>query len=270
MKAQPDRQSAVTETVTLLTASDLHRSKKLYEQLRIAVTKHRPDVLALLGDFLDATNDDEDGKWSAEDCAQFLSRLPCPEVVFIRGNHEDSAIWTFGRAWQESGKEFHLLEGKCFAYGPLTLVGFPCLMEYGDGLFGDFPSDSERWLPKLIRPFGPAARVLWLMHEPPHSTPLSQSAGPLSGHVEWMEAIERFFPKLVIFGHDHTTPTRQGQWHHTLSNGTVCVNVGQSTNGPLHYCVVKMEFTSALPSLPNCVTIMAMPGGKRLSIPHVR
>ena len=260
----------MNKTIIVLTASDLHRSKNLYEQLHVATTKHRPDVVALLGDFLDATNDDEDGKWSTEDCAKVLSRLPCSEVVFVRGNHEDSAIWTFLQTWQEAGKELQLLEGQCFVHGPLTLVGFPSFMEYGEGLFGNLSTDPEHWLPELVQPYGSAARMLWLMHEPPHGTTLSQSTGPLSGHVEWMEAIERFFPKLVIFGHDHSTPTRSGHWHQTLPNGTVCVNVGQSRNGPLRYCVVKLEFASELPSLPNCVTIMAMPGGKRLSIPHGR
>jgi Icc-related predicted phosphoesterase len=76
--------------VKVLTVADLHRSQKLYELLAKAVEKHKPDVVAVVGDFLDATEDTK-GKLPVEDCARALSRLPCPETVFIRGNREDSA-----------------------------------------------------------------------------------------------------------------------------------------------------------------------------------
>src|ERR1044071_202748 len=117
----------MSQSITILTAADLHRSSNLYSQLQAAVIRHRPDILALVGDFLDAT-DDHAGKLSTEECAQALSRLPCPEVVFVRGNHEDSAWFTFAEAWNQSGKELHMLDGKALAYGPLVIVGFPCLM----------------------------------------------------------------------------------------------------------------------------------------------
>src|SRR5437879_8471627 len=168
----------MSQTITVLTVADLHRSRKLYAQLREAVTRHKPDILALVGDFLDATGDHKD-KLSTEECAQALSRMPCPETVFVRGNHEDSAWFSFADTWQRSGKELHMLDGQAFTYGPLVIVGFPCLMGHGDGLFDSVPADPNRWLPKLIRPFGPAARSLWLMHEPPHGTELSQDTGML-------------------------------------------------------------------------------------------
>lgn len=36
----------------VLTVSDLHRSEKLYALLAKAVGEHKPDVVALVGDFL--------------------------------------------------------------------------------------------------------------------------------------------------------------------------------------------------------------------------
>jgi hypothetical protein len=43
---------AKTTGVTVLTAADLHQSRQLYQDLRDAVEKHRPEVVALVGDFL--------------------------------------------------------------------------------------------------------------------------------------------------------------------------------------------------------------------------
>ena len=226
--------------VTILTAADLHRSVKLYGLLAKAVSKHRPDVVALVGDFLDATGETA-GKLTTEECAVALAKLPCPEVVFVRGNHEDSAWFTFADRFRQTGREVHLLDGKAFTFGPLVIVGFPCLLGQGDGLFDDVPADPDKWLPKLVREHGPGSRALWLMHEPPYPSPLAAASGPLSGNVEWRLGIERFSPWLVVFGHDHITPIHRRQWHYR-EGGTVCVNVGQTAAGPLRYMVIEAEF----------------------------
>jgi hypothetical protein len=163
--------------VKVLTAADLHRCQKLYGLLAKAVECHKPDVAALVGDFLDATGETE-GKLTVEDCARALGRLPCPETIFIRGNHEDSAWWGFADGWRQSGRELHLLEGSCFAYGPLVVVGFPCLMLPGTGIGADLPANPDKWLPKLLRPHLPAVRALWLR---PHAAPGHQGQPTVQG-----------------------------------------------------------------------------------------
>jgi Icc-related predicted phosphoesterase len=252
--------------VKVLTVADLHRNEKLYTLLVSAIEKHKPDVVALVGDFLDATGE-TNGKLSVDDCAHVLSRLSCPETVFVRGNHEASTWWGFADAWQQSGRELHLLEGACFNYGPLVMVGFPCLMLQGTGIGPDLPGNPDKWLPKLLRPHLPAARALWLMHEPPHGTVLSERVGPLSGQVEWRLAIERFLPRLVIFGHDHRTPIQTKQWNCQLG-ATPCVNVGQTDNGPLRYAVVEMCFPQNTPCLPRSIVVTAYPEGKSFAVPR--
>lgn len=246
--------------VKVLTVADLHRSQKLYALLVSAVDKHKPDVVALVGDFLDATGETK-GMLPVQDCAHTLSRLRCPETVFIRGNHEDSAWWAFADEWRQSGRELHLLEGACFTYGPLVIVGFPCLMLHGTGIGTDLPANPDKWLAKLLRPNLPAARALWLMHEPPHGTVLSEFNGPLAGHWEWRDAIGRFSPKLVVFGHDHQTPIQRKQWHCRIDLGTSCVNVGQTDNGPLHYAIIEMSFPQSTPCLPRSIKVTAYPKG---------
>ena len=206
----------MTLPITVLTVADLHRGKALYDLLGTTVTRHRPDILALVGDFLDATGEQE-RKLTTEECARLLSRLPCPETVFIRGNHEDSAWFVFAEEWKASGRELHLLEGQAFTYG----------------------------------------------------TPLSAAEGYLAGNIEWTVAIERFSPWLVVFGHDHQTPLRRKLllWHHRLAGNTACVNVGQTAKGPLHYCLVELQFSQVSPCLPTTMSVTAYPKGKTIHLP---
>lgn len=64
-----------------------------------------------------------------------------------------------------------------------------------------------KWLPDVLDEHGPAARMIWLMHEPPTGTSLS-SANPAS--AEWATAVRRFQPRLVVSEHDHRPPCAPG------------------------------------------------------------
>jgi Icc-related predicted phosphoesterase len=232
------------------------------------VAKHKPDVVALVGDFLHAF-DDSKGRMTVEDCAGLLSKLPCGEIVFVRGNHEDEAWWLFVEAWNKSGRPLHALHGQVFSRGPLTIVGFPCNMGDETAFIGDrepLAYDSDDWLPEVILPTGRAGRILWLMHEPPSGTPLSKRGSVVEGNPEWVQAIKRFSPWLTISGHDHRTPIQSGRWHYRLGQ-TTCVNVGQTDDGPLHYCLVEAEFESEAPSLPTRMTVTAYPWQETVSLP---
>jgi len=122
----------------------------------------------------------------------------------------------------------------------------------------DRPGAIETWLPRLTRKHGPPSRALWLMHEPPCGTPLSERAGPVSGNPEWLEAIERFSPLLVLCGHDHNSPRWNRRWHCRIQD-TVCVNVGQDDSDELGYAVVELEFPRPTPCLPAGMVVRAHP-----------
>ena len=215
----------MSQIIKILTVTDLHRVRVLYEQLARAVESHQPDIVALVGDFLDAGGEHAD-QFSTAECAAFLSRLACKEVVFVRGNHEDSNWWEFLAAWQATGRPLHALHGSTFVHGPLVIVGFPCLMgdetafveslHDGHAPAPHLDSDPAVWLPKVLLPHGPAARTLWLMHEPPAGTPLSKAGSVVEGNQEWVTAIEQYSPWLTISGHDHVTPRKTKRWHHRL------------------------------------------------------
>ena len=240
--------------IRVLTVTDLHLRRALYEQLAAAVAEHKPDVVACVGDFLDEGEDtrSQRQKMSVQDAAFALSELPC-EVILTRGNHEEFPLWPeFEDEWRSIGKPLHALHGDYFAFGPLTIVGFPCWLGDDEAYSRGkpfCPYHPDDWLPNLLTHIGPAGRTLWLMHEPPTMDLASMEAY----ESEWQDAILQHQPLATVSGHDHTTPLRSGQWYANLGK-TVCVNAGQHLwpkVGPLIYCLFDFTFPSDEPSLPS-------------------
>jgi Icc-related predicted phosphoesterase len=192
------------------------------------------------------------------ECGERIAALPVKTTVFARGNHEHDNWHGFAAAWHGRQQKLITLHGEAFVHGPLVIVGFPCLLGNEDAFRGDRPLleiQPDTWLRPLLKKFGPAMRTLWLMHEPPLGTPLAPESGVIAGYREWMEAVEWFMPKVVVFGHDHTTSRRKKIWNHKLACGTTCINVGQ--HAPLRYTVIEMTFESDNPSLPTAIQITA-------------
>ena len=266
--------------IRVLTVADLHQKQKHYGSLARAVSKHQPDVVAIVGDWLDIGRERDRDQFSIESCADLLSGLPTRHVVFVRGNHEDLNWPDFIHAWPLKKRPLVALCGTVFTVGPLAMVGFPChqgleeawcqtLPKAGNEVTADhtlsgrscLPLDPESWLAPLLRRVGVGARTLWLMHEPPIARPL---AHPLSCNPAWTGAVESFRPLLVVSGHDHLMPLRNNTWHAKLGD-SVCVNVGQNTSD-LHYCVLDFEFQQEQPGLPTNVTVQAFPWRQQIKI----
>ena len=83
--------------VKILTVSDLHQSRRLLLDLENAVERHRPDLVAVVGDFLDMSCGDgeTDDQMSKAGCARILSGLSCPEVVL----RDDGGNGDLGYPW---------------------------------------------------------------------------------------------------------------------------------------------------------------------------
>jgi Icc-related predicted phosphoesterase len=246
--AEPERK------IKVLTVSDIHSVGSLLDELKAAVERHGPDVLAFVGDLLDADAFGS-GMLRAEECARRIAGLRVEKVIFVRGNHEHWNWFNFQAAWQDTGRELVTLHGEAFVEGPLVIVGFPCLLGDEDAFRGERPihGPPDKWLNPLVKKYGAAMQTLWLMHEPPRGTPLAQEIGVIAGNREWMKAVKEYSPKVVVFGHDHNTPIKKGIWHHKLESGTVCVNVGQDS--PLRYTLIEMVFDGETPRLPKRIAI---------------
>jgi Icc-related predicted phosphoesterase len=265
--------------VRVLTAADMHQSRLHYRSLVQAVAEHRPDVVAIVGDALYALGQPGKYQFSVEECAKILSELPAEHLVFVRGNHEEN-IWSeFVYAWPHERRQLIGLYGTGCTIGPLVVIGFPCMTGSDETWCEHLPasgnimeiycakhckplsSDTETWLPGLIRQFGPAARTFWLMHESPVGLPLSN---PRVFNPGWTQAVESYSPRITASGHDHDTPLENGVWHGRLGD-TTCINVGQAEND-FHYAVLDFEFAESAPSLPEKITVEAYPWEQNIVI----
>jgi len=272
-KISPPSEEQPVKRVRVLTATDLHQLKWVYLALERAVSEHKPDILALVGDFLHG-GALSSRHYSASKCADRLLALPC-EVVFARGNHEAENWDSIARHWLKAGRPLHIPHGSAVALGPLVLVGFPCTYGHEESfLMGrpDVPYETETWLPAIFEQYGPAANTLWLLHEPPDETKLCAPEGLMAGVEEWRAAIEKYQPWLTISGHDHETPVFDGFWHDRIGR-TTSINVGQPTKlteptKTLHYCVTDFEFLGNEPALPKKVTVTAYPWNGTITLPE--
>lgn len=259
--------------IRVLTATDIHQTKWMYQALEEAVHFHKPDVLALVGDFLFGGIPRSD-HYSEKECASRLAELPC-EVVFVRGNHEMENWEPFARCWLKTGRTLNIPHGDVTVIGPLVIVGFPCTFGNEESFLMGRKSvgyNATTWLPDLLEQHGAAVRTLWLMHEPAAYTKLCEPEGLMAGVDEWSEAIERYQPWLTISGHDHETPVFDGYWRDQLGR-TTCLNLGQPArltrkSKTLHYCLMDFEFTRSEPSLPQRVTVTAYPWNETFVIPN--
>lgn len=265
-------------TIRVLCATDLHQSDFQYQALRQAVVQHKPTVVALVGDFLDSMAPQGELLPVAE-CAEMLAGIPVEHVLFVRGNHEDENWGSFVSAWPHESRELTALYGSAHTVGPLTMIGFPCLMgneshwckhlssdrrrmkvDPGTGV-PRLPVDPQKWLPEVLEQTGPAGRTLWLMHECPLALPISR---PGFFNLRWMEAIDTYIPRLTISGHDHDTPKEYNTWQ--IRNGeTLCVNAGQARR-TFHFVLIDFEFSTVAPSLPKRIKVRAFPWNKEILV----
>lgn len=257
-----------SRTVRLLTVSDLHQRADLYTKLVNAVRAHRPEAVVLCGDFLHGL-EAERGMLSVAECAREIARLEVAQVIAVRGNHEHVQFADFMEAMAPATVSFTTLHGEAARVGCITLLGFECLLgnDVAFTLWKEpLPPEPGAWVPKLMRKVGSAGRCLWVAHELPAGTPLSATSGPLSGNPEWTALIERFNPRLMVCGHDHTTPMKCKRWHHRMGE-TVLVNVGQSDGAELHYSVIEAPFELSQPSLARQMAVTAFPWGQSIELP---
>ncbi len=214
----------------------MHQHRALLTELVRAVERVRPAAVAFVGDLLDS-NGSAPGMVELEECAEWVANLATPELIFVRGNHEEDNWPSFASLLRGKGRRTVTLHGECHRVGATGLLGFPCFEGYEDPFLEGreaLSADTMEWLPGVIDEHGTAARTIWLMHEPPAGTGLSTA---ITANAEWATTVRRFQPRLVVSGHDHQTPLRTRRWHAKLGR-TVCVNTGQTHKPPLRYAVI--------------------------------
>jgi len=179
----------------VLTVADLHQSWPHYHWLRDEVQAKRPDVVAFVGDVLNDPSISQRDRVATAEAAELLSKLPCPQLVFVRGNHEQEDWPKFVAAWPLHEPPTPGAQRYCPRFRPARngWLSVPhsweapwcaTLPRVGNEITDDFmlsgrdvlPIDHEFWLPPLIQRLGPAGRALWLMHEPPQVRKIARAA----------------------------------------------------------------------------------------------
>lgn len=217
----------------ILTVADVHQHRALLAELASAVERVRPAAVVFVGDLLDSNGSAQE-MVRLEECAEQLANLATPELIFVRGNHEEGNWPPFASLLRGRGRKIVTLHGECHRVGATGLLGFPCFEGYEDPFLEGreaLAADPMEWLPDVMDEHGTAARMIWLMHEPP-TGPGRRTAG-----AEWGIAVRRFQPRLVVSGHDHRSPLLTRRWHAKLER-TVCVNTGQTRKPPLRYALI--------------------------------
>ena len=227
----------------ILIATDLHQRAVLYGALVELAAERKPDAVILGGDFLHGTGMLPYGKkrqLTPTQCAVKLQAISVP-IFFVRGNHEDENWFEFRDAWRSiHGSAPLRLNGSFAMIGGIGVVGFPCVMGQEEAFSEGNPLGGEHydyWLPRLQEDHGASAKQLWVMHEPPTGTRLSEAGSAVEGNPWWRDAIEEYQPELVVCGHDHGTPIKNDTWREQIGRTTV-INVGQNMDGPLHATMI--------------------------------
>lgn len=83
----------------VLTAADLHQSRRHFQWLCDEVKSKRPDLVAFVGDFLSDSAAGAGDQIRTEEAAHILSGLCCPQLVFVRGRNR---VCRQGLPWRRS------------------------------------------------------------------------------------------------------------------------------------------------------------------------
>jgi hypothetical protein len=252
----------------ILSATDLWQDRRRLSELRKAVERHRPGVVALVGDFLTPQPGAEQVAIPA--MARQIAALPVEHLVCVRGENEGAAWINFARAWPHGDRPLVALNGTAYTAGPLVMIGFPCAMgsdkfwrrtlpPEGNVVTLD-PAQAGRkrlpkgWLGQVLERFGPPARSLWLMHEPP----TLQLGNITSCNTAWGRAVRKHSPLLTISGHDRHGPIIAQRWLAQM-NSSFCLNLGQGLP-ELSYALAEFAFESEeTPAVPLGMTVEAFP-----------
>ena len=248
-------------SITLLAVSGLRQSQSKYKQLVEAVEQHEPDVVVVCGDFLEHSRLEVRDRISVESCSSILGGLKCHELILVHGLRDTSLLNQFKGAWQDDGLELCLLNRRAKALKRAVAVGFPPRLKSDDSCQKRF-HEFRQWFSPILETHVAAARTLWLLPEPPaldmHQFPQSRR--------EWRKAIDKFLPRIVLFGCGLNVPIRDERMLWLTKREMLLVSLGQPIEAPLSYCMMELMFMGDVPCLPSEVTATAYPTEESITI----
>ncbi|MFC1569883.1 metallophosphoesterase [bacterium] len=263
----------------LLYTSDLHGQYRRYQELRLLIEEHQPDVAILGGDLLPHYGHTQSSiqsqiQFIKKDLREFLTNhshtIP---IGFILGNDDWAACLPFLGQLADEFPIQYLPENPLiinntqilgYSYVPPTpflAKDFDKLDKQND-LAPDYPplvyisengkirskdaatlleqrSSMEEDLSKLRAP----ADCVFVAHAPPFQTQLDRlESGQSVGSQSVLNWIKRHRPILSLHGHIHESPKVSGKYWDTIGN-TICINPGQAED---QLCAVIIDIDDTI------------------------
>jgi Icc-related predicted phosphoesterase len=187
-----------------LLVSDLHYALKQFDW--VLSVAHDFDVVVIAGDHLDISSTVE-ARVQITVILTYLKRLHAKtRLVVSSGNHDLDARNTDGEKfakWIAKVRNIGALtDGDCFVGDGALFTICP---------WWDGPQTREQVDAQLARDAEkPKDRWIWVYHAPPDESPTSWGGQKHFGDVDLVRWIGQYKPDIVLTGHIHQSPFRQG------------------------------------------------------------
>ncbi|MGZ8236489.1 MAG: metallophosphoesterase family protein [Methylobacter sp.] len=204
-----------------LLVSDLHYTLKQFDWVLNAAKDY--DVVVIAGDHLDISSTVEVQAQIAVIQTYLRSLCARTQLIVCSGNHDLDARNAAGEKYAKwilkvrqfevpTDEDFLMMDGTLFTICPWWDGSESCI-KVGDQLERDSRKARDRWI--------------WVYHAPPDASPTSWGGKQYYGDVQLMQWIERFAPDMVLSGHIHQSPFREGGSWVDRVNSTWIFNPGR-------------------------------------------
>ncbi len=164
-----------------LAFTDMHASRKAYEEIKRKIRKEKPDFVVCAGDFTFF-------HFHVDKILKALSQLH-ERVYLIHGNHEDGEeVKRISRKY----KNLHFIHEKTEFWNGITFIG------WGGGGFARRDGEFEKWSGKLSL----KGIKIFVGHAPFFNTKLDNLGGHF-GNVSFSSFIKKAKIDIGICGHFH-------------------------------------------------------------------
>lgn len=223
-----------------LLVSDLHYALKQFDWV-LSVAQDF-DVVVIAGDHLDISSPVE-ARVQIPVLLTYLKRLHGKtRLIISSGNHDLDARNTDGEKFTKWIAKVRTLgaptDGDCLAVDDALFTICP---------WWDGPQTREQVARQLARDADkPKNRWIWVYHAPPDESPTSWGGQKHFGDADLVRWIQQYKPNIVLTGHIHQSPFRQGgSWVDRLGS-TWVFNSGRQIGPCPAYIVINTGEQMAL------------------------
>ena len=187
-----------------LLVSDLHYALKQFDWVLNAAKDF--DVVVIAGDHLDISSTVE-ARVQITVILTYLKRLHTKtRLIVSSGNHDLDARNTSGEKFAKWISKVRNIgtptDGDCFAVGSTLFTICPWWdgPQTRDQVAAQLAYDAEK----------PKDQWIWVYHAPPDESPTSWGGQKHFGDADLVHWIQQYKPNIVLTGHIHQSPFRQG------------------------------------------------------------